>query len=94
MEGKEESQIFLLAVFGSSTHQTIRICSIIKKKAITILIDSGSTHNFLDRTVAKKKKNCKIQHVSPMTVSVADGTKIINDDICQQLKWNMQGEEF
>ena len=93
MEGKEEYQVSLLVVSGSSTHQTIRICGSIKKKPITILIDSGSTHNFLDPKVAKRT-GCKIQRVSPMTVSVADGTKIISDDICQQLKWNMQGEEF
>ncbi|KAH9735939.1 hypothetical protein KPL71_017914 [Citrus sinensis] len=50
VEGKEESQVSLLAVLGSSTHQTMRIGGNIKKKAMTILIDSGSTHNFLDPT--------------------------------------------
>ncbi|KAH9733790.1 hypothetical protein KPL71_017135 [Citrus sinensis] len=93
VEGKEESRVSLLVVSGYSTHQTMRIGGSIKKKAITILIDSGSTHNFLDPTVAKRA-GYKIQRVSPMTVSVADGTKIISDAICRQLKWNMQGEEF
>lgn len=93
VEGKEESQVSLLAVSRSSTNQTMRICDSIKKKAITILIDSRSTHNFLDPTVAKRT-SCTIQCVSPMNVPVADGTKIISDAICKQLKWNMQGEDF
>lgn len=71
----------------------MRIRGNIKKKAITILIDSGSTHNFLDPVVAKRT-GCTIQSTSPMRVAVADGTKLTSDSICKHLKWNMQGREF
>lgn len=81
------------ALSGSVSHQTMRIRGNIKNKAITILIDSGSTHNFLDPVVAKRT-GCTIQSTSPMRVTVADGTKITSDSICKHLKWNMQGKEF
>ena len=42
------------AIAGATSHQTMRIRGNIKKKAIVILIDYGSTHNFLDVTVAKR----------------------------------------
>ena len=43
------------AIFGSTSHQTMRICGNIKKKHVTMLIDLGSTHNFLDPIVAKEQ---------------------------------------
>ena len=29
-----------------------------------------------------------------MKVAMADGTAILSNEICRQLTWNMQGEEF
>ena len=81
------------AIFGSSFHQTIRIRGNIKKKVVTIQIDSGSTHNFLDPVVAEIIR-CSIQTTNPMKVAVADGIKITSDAICRQLTWRMQGKEF
>ena len=81
------------AIFGSSSHQTIRIRGNIKKKVVTIQIDSGSTHNFLDPVVAERIR-CSIQTTNPMKVAVADGIKITSDAICRQLTWRMQGKEF
>lgn len=60
---------------------------------ITILIDSGSTHNFLDPVVAKRT-GCTIHHISPLMVTVVNGTKIASTGICKQLQWNIQGKEF
>lgn len=80
---KTEDPIVLVhALFGSVSHQTMRIRGNIKKKAITILLDSGSTHNFLDPVVAKRT-GCTIQSTSPMRVAVADGTKLTSDSICK-----------
>ena len=60
---REENPIVsLLAISGSSSYQTMRVCGNIKKKVITILIYSGSTHNFLDPVVAKRT-GCSIQHI-------------------------------
>jgi len=44
-------------------------------KNLDILTDSGSTHNFLDLELAKKL-GCKMEPINPMSVIVANGTKL------------------
>ena len=90
---EDDLVVSLNAISGSTSHQTMRIRGNIKRKALTILIDSGSTHNFLDPIVAKRT-GCLIQTTNPLKVAVADGTKITSDAICRQLTWNMQEKEF
>jgi len=56
LEGEEEvlleprqvktPEIFLHAVEGSSAPTTIRILGQVNNKPVSILVDSGSTHNF------------------------------------------------
>ena len=41
------------ALAGISTPQTLKIEGYIKKKKVTVLIDSGSTHNFIHCKLAK-----------------------------------------
>ena len=57
------------------------------------MIDSRSTPNFLDVTVAKRT-GCIIQQDKPLMVAVVDGTKIASTMTCKQLTWSMQGKEF
>ncbi len=45
------------ALVGITTPQTIKIEGQIKKKKVIVLIDSGSTHNFIHCKVAKEL-NC------------------------------------
>lgn len=52
-----------------------------KKKPLTILIDSGNTHNFLDlRAVALL--NCELELTNKLLVIVADGNRITSDAKC------------
>ena len=75
--------VLINAIFGSTSHQTMRIHGSIKKKVVSILIDLGSTHNFLDLVVAKRTR-CLIQTTNPMKVVVTNGTRITGDAICRQ----------
>ena len=47
-------QVSLLAMTGISQPQTLKLKGHIQKNNVVVLIDSGSTHNFLDATVAKR----------------------------------------
>ena len=51
---EDDLTVSINSIFGSTSHQTMRICGNIKKKHVTILIDLGSTDNFLDPIVAKE----------------------------------------
>nr|GEW97139.1 hypothetical protein [Tanacetum cinerariifolium] len=49
-----QPQILLNAISGVNTFQTIRVKGQINNKPVNILIDCGSTHNFLDITTTKQ----------------------------------------
>ncbi|KAA8531158.1 hypothetical protein F0562_005928 [Nyssa sinensis] len=51
---QEELQISVHALSGFLSYKTMRIKEKVKKNRVTILIDSGSTHNFLDPVMAKR----------------------------------------
>lgn len=70
---EEEPQISVHALSGSFSFRTMRLKGQIKKHPITILIDSGSTHNFLDPNVAKRT-GLVVTVTTPLTVVVAEGT--------------------
>ncbi|XP_077246164.1 uncharacterized protein LOC143886068 [Tasmannia lanceolata] len=89
----EEPQISVHALSGSTSHQTMRIRGYIKRQPIIILIDSGSTHNFLDPGMAKRP-TCEVQKSQPLKVVVADGGKVTSMAECKGLKWVMQGTIF
>ena len=79
-EGVEEDanpQISVHAINGlrAKGYSNMRVTVFVKRKPLHILIDSGSTHNFLDVEVAKKL-GCKLEKVGPMRVDVANGSSL------------------
>lgn len=46
-----------------------------KKKTLQLLLDTGSTHNFIDASKAMKL-DCKVEAIPPMLVKVADGGQL------------------
>uniref|UniRef100_A0A803MLE0 Uncharacterized protein n=1 Tax=Chenopodium quinoa TaxID=63459 RepID=A0A803MLE0_CHEQI len=63
------------------------------KKPLHILLDSGSTHDFIDTPTAFKL-NCKVEKVSPIWVKVADGGQLRYDAMTKRFEWMMQGYTF
>jgi hypothetical protein len=49
---EEESEISLNAIIGTPTPKTMRIVGWVKGQQVIVLIDLGSTHNFLDENLA------------------------------------------
>lgn len=85
--------ISLNAINGNTTYQTMRVTGKVRGNALHILIDSGSTHNFLDVNIAKKF-GCRVKNTCPLVVSVANGETILSKSMCEQFKWELQGHEF
>ena len=48
LHGQEDAGITLYILSGTPTSRTMRVLGRIKKKYFVILIDLGSTHNFID----------------------------------------------
>ncbi|KAI8559421.1 hypothetical protein RHMOL_Rhmol04G0172600 [Rhododendron molle] len=84
----EEFQISVHALSGVQSYRTMRVKGFINEVDVSILIDSGSTHNFLDPGVAKKT-SVRVLPTNPLTVVVADGTKISSKAMVKDLQWNV-----
>ncbi|KAL0292219.1 UNVERIFIED_CONTAM: hypothetical protein Sangu_2530700, partial [Sesamum angustifolium] len=60
---------------GLHDYRTMRVTGNVRDKPVHILIDTGSTHNFLDLEMAKRLC-CKLDSTEPFPVAVANGHKI------------------
>ncbi|GJU78624.1 putative mitochondrial protein [Tanacetum coccineum] len=93
LEVNDSPQITLNALSGLNSYQTIRIRGRIGNQVVNILIDCGSTHNFLDIHISKKL-GCRLDKTTPMQVLVANRQKMLSTSICHDLKWSLQNEVF
>ncbi|KAL5716153.1 hypothetical protein ACHQM5_017882 [Ranunculus cassubicifolius] len=66
--------ISLKALAGNSTFQTLKLQGTIHDQPITMLVDSGSTHNFLDSNTAKKLGCTPIATPSHSVASQEEGS--------------------
>lgn len=53
-----------------------------------ILVDSGSMHDFLDLVIAKNL-GCKLESISPQSVTVADGNNLKWQFVVKWFQWKM-----
>lgn len=60
---------------------------------ICALIDSGSTHSFVNPSVVLLSQ-IKTVPTTPMVVRTASGTKLLSESKCEQLKFKLQQHEF
>lgn len=92
---KEENDvhIFVNVLTGVSSYKPMRVKGMQGKGAIFILIDSGSTHNFIDAGVAEKL-GCKLTTMGTTKVTVADGSTLNASFKVEGFKWNFQNVEF
>ncbi|PHT68550.1 hypothetical protein T459_28037 [Capsicum annuum] len=63
------------AMNGVHDFRTMRVTVFVKEKVVHVLIDTRSTHNFLDLNTARRL-GCMLTTISPFVVSVADRKKI------------------
>ncbi|XP_071695748.1 uncharacterized protein [Rutidosis leptorrhynchoides] len=92
-EAVHSPHISLNALTGTTAYQTKRVCGKVQNKTLHILIDSDSTHNFLDLDMAKKL-GCNLKQIRPMTVKVPGGNQIVSTNECTGFKWKMLFEVF
>jgi predicted aspartyl protease len=78
-------KISLATITGITQPQTLKLKGHIKKENVTILVDTGSTHNFIDVNVAKKL-NLFVYPTANIRVMVADGKKIDGVGKCHKIK--------
>jgi hypothetical protein len=67
-----EPVISLNALTGFSAPQTLKLIGYIKNRKVIILVDSGSTHNFIHRRISQEV-NCYIRAVNNFQIMIANG---------------------
>ncbi|KAD1690211.1 hypothetical protein E3N88_42456 [Mikania micrantha] len=92
-QGEFKPFISLNVIMGVPSFSTMRIRRSVGTKPLQILIDSGSTHNFLDLDLAIKM-HCPMKEVEELNVTVADGNKMPCNRLCENFKWMMQNNWF
>lgn len=84
----EEPVISLHALAGISVPQTLKIKGFIKHHPVVVLIDSGSTHNFIHQRVTKVV-HCFVRAVSNFQVPIVDGGTMKCEAHCKNIKLHM-----
>ncbi|XP_019171199.1 PREDICTED: uncharacterized protein LOC109166765 [Ipomoea nil] len=90
---KEEAEVSLCAMVVGEGMHTIKLLGFVQRQKILILVDSGSTHSFLDPKLLSQLRKDPVK-ASPLTVTIANGEQVRSDSVCLGLNWEVQGEEF
>lgn len=86
----DEAEISVHAMADVRGPRTVKLNSWIKGKRVAILIDNGSTHNFLNQEIARKL-HLDAEQIDPFFVKVASGEKLLCDTIYKNVPIKMQG---
>ncbi|KAJ4755941.1 polyprotein [Rhynchospora pubera] len=89
----EETVISLFAARDPSRVRNMKFKGFVGSTPVCALVDSGSTHSFVNPDVVHSK-SFKIAKTAPMAVVVANGNKMLTDAECKGLKFSIQGKEF
>ena len=88
-----EAEITLYAFLGSPSPGTMRIQGKINGHCLVILIDTGSTYNFVDAAMISVL-HLPLEPSVTFEVKVANGASIRTQGVCSNVKVAMQGRVF
>ncbi|MCH88085.1 hypothetical protein A2U01_0008966, partial [Trifolium medium] len=89
----DPAQISLHALMGHSIPQTLRVVGQIQQSPIAVLIDSGSTHNFLQDRVARQL-GLKSEPAHSFRVLVGNGEELQCTTMCPQTPLMLGSHKF
>ena len=89
----KNSYLSLHALEGTFNYETMRIRGSVGRKMLCVLIDTRSTHNFINANVAMKM-GCIMEPIPELKVSAANGEELRCKEVCRAFTWVMQGQLF
>ena len=93
MNGEESGTlhaISLHAVVGTEDQQTMCMKGRVKNQSLVILVDSGSSHNFMNQAMVKRL-NCEVQTIAGLNITVANGEIMKTQGMCRGVVLEVQG---
>ncbi|KAF5447343.1 hypothetical protein F2P56_032901 [Juglans regia] len=88
----EELEVSISVISGCTNSNAMKLLGKIGSFFVEILVDSGSTHNFLDPLVVEAAK-LKVLKDRGLQVKVANGAKILSQSRCEE-NISIQGTKF
>ncbi|XP_078181502.1 uncharacterized protein LOC144575281 [Carex rostrata] len=96
-ESEEEEQAMITLCTHDNLQaqiaKTFKFKGYIGEVPVCALIDSGSTHSFIDPELTCAL-NLTTTQTEPMSVNIANGTQMNSNQICKNLKFSIQKQEF
>ena len=89
----DKGEISLHALKGVNNNKIIKVEGKVNDDDLLILIDSGSTHTFMDEGSTRRLR-CPLKETQPLSVIVANGNRVISESVYPGFNWEMQGEKF
>ncbi|KAF5469943.1 hypothetical protein F2P56_010498 [Juglans regia] len=83
-EEEEGLEVSINAISGCSNNNVMKLLGRIGSCVVEILVDSGSTHNFLDPLVVQAAK-LKVHDDLKLQVRVANGDKLVSSGSCEEV---------
>ncbi|RVW76696.1 Transposon Tf2-8 polyprotein [Vitis vinifera] len=90
---EDELEVSIHALTGWASPRTMRVAATIKSQPIMVLIDSGSTHNFLSDKVARTLR-LPVVPTKSFTVHVANGERLLCQGRFEKVPIDLQGIPF
>ena len=89
----EEAGITLYTLSGTPTSSSMRVIGKVKHKSMVILIDLGSTHNFVDTSLFSQL-HIHVDSTQILEVKVANGEVLRTHGLCKDVSIGLQGHQF
>lgn len=83
----------LHSLTGQTSPRSLRVLGKVENRDINVLIDSGSTHNFIEPTLAEALE-LKVTPISPFRVIIGNGDFLVCNSLCPDVKVELQGTTF
>lgn len=90
LKWQKYTEISMYALQGEINSSTIRLEGVLKEKPVSILVDSSSSHNFIQIDIAKNVK-LEISPIAAFNVVTGSGTKLECNKIYRQAKLRIEG---
>jgi predicted aspartyl protease len=83
----------LNAISGTQDNKVIHLIALVNNQVLSILIDSGSSHTFLNASMLTRL-SCVAAPVHNMRVRAANGQTVMSNMVVRGLEWWIQGYAF
>jgi hypothetical protein len=90
---EDDCHISLHAIPVTQSNKVIHLRALVKNQVMSILINSGSSHSFLNASMISRLQ-CQAIPAKPMIVKVENGQRVPSDMIVPNFEWWLQGHTF